>query len=369
MDPYRVIDCHVHCDNPSLIQEGIPAILRCGIERLAALSYGHLKRGDPHVGAVSSNPAALAAKSLFPEKVYAFGGFNHAGGLGLSERAFSEYAAQQARRLIEIGFDGVKLLESKPSFYPDFPHHLHERVFEGFFSTLEERGMPVLWHVGDPATFWDPQRVPAWARTNGWYYGGGDFPSLEQLYAEAWSVLDRHPRLKVIFAHFHFLAGDLKRLASLFERFRAVHVDITPGTEMYSQFSVSPARTREFFQRFGDRILFGTDTALHGESFDAEALAARLHWMRGFLETEDRLRIPDREGEIRGLALPQATLRAIYEENFLRLVGASPAGLNRQLAMAECERISELSRDRAGAPGGADVAEQARQLIAAGGPR
>ncbi len=63
----------------------------------------------------------------------------------------------------------------------------------------------------------------------------------------------------MIFAHFFFLSAQLPRLAELFERFPNMHVDLTPGIEMYHNFSRNPQATRDFFLRYQERILFGTD--------------------------------------------------------------------------------------------------------------
>jgi hypothetical protein len=65
--------------------------------------------------------------------------------------------------------------------------------------------LPVLLHAGDPEPFWEPERCPPRARARGWFYGGGDYPLKEDLHAEVMHVLERHSRLKMVLAHFHFL--------------------------------------------------------------------------------------------------------------------------------------------------------------------
>ena len=363
MQSYSIIDGHIHCDTPALIEEAVPAVFQAGIDKMAVLSYGHMRGANRMGSRGNSNPAVLAAKSLYPDRVFAFGGLNHIPALTLSEKAFEANLVEQVRGMIETGFDGVKLIETKPAMYVTYPFHLHESVFDRFFGTLEEEQFPVLWHVGDPATFWDPEQVPVWAKERGWYYGEGDFPSLETLYEQSQDVLKRHPGLKVTFAHFYFLAGDLQRLGQLFETFPNVRVDITPGTEMYTSFSGDIQKARKFFVDYGDRILFGTDIMIRAGRFDREEMAAQIAWMRRFLETADTFDAGGKDLSFSGLALPEDTLRKIYADNFRNVAGEVPRGLNRDRARAECDRISALFQGDVHDGDNPDVAQEAKRLI------
>lgn len=363
MQKYSIIDSHIHCDTPTLIEDAVPAVFQAGIEKMAVLSYGHMRGADRIASRGNSNPAVLAAKSLYPDRVFAFGGVNHIPASTLSEKAFEAHLVEQVRGMIETGFDGVKLIETKPAMYVTYPFHLHEPVFDRFFGTLEEKQFPVLWHVGDPATFWDPEQAPVWAKERGWFYGEGDFPSLETLYEQSQEVLTRHPRLKVTFAHFYFLADDLQRLGKLFEAFPNVRVDITPGTEMYTSFSSDVHEARKFFIDYGDRILFGTDIMIRAGRFDREDIAAQIAWMRRFLETDDTFEAGTKELRLSGLALPEDTLRKIYADNFRKVVGEVPRVLNRDRARAECDRISALFLRDVNHGDNPDVAQEAKRLI------
>ena len=65
-----------------------------------------------------------------------------------------------------------------------------------------------------------------------------------RLIAEVERILEQHPRLKLILAHFCFLSGDLARAAAFLDRWPNVCYDITPGDEMYVRFSAAPAAWR-----------------------------------------------------------------------------------------------------------------------------
>ncbi len=364
MENISIIDSHIHCDTPALIKEAIPAVFEAGIEKMAVLSYGHMGRADRMGSRGNSNPSVLAAKSLYPDRVFAFGGINHIPALTLSEKAFEKNLVEQARFMIETGFDGIKLIESKPAMYVTYPFQLHEPVVDPFFGLLEDEQFPLLWHVGDPATFWDPEQVPPWAKERGWYYGEGDYPALETLYQQSQEVLKRHPKLQVTFAHFYFLADDLQRLGELFDRFPNMRVDITPGREMYESFSSNIQKARDFFIEHTDRILFGTDIMIRAGRFDKEEMISHIAWIRRFLETAETFKAETKGLTISGISLPKESLQKIYSGNFRSIVGQNPKKLDRDKARAECDRISALFQADERGGDNVDVALEARNLIA-----
>ena len=219
-----------------------------------------------------------------------------------------------------------------------------------FFGRMEERGLPLLWHVADPEEFWDHARVPVWAVKHGWSYTDGSFPDKELLYSEVEKVLARHPRLPVIFAHFYFLSADLGRASRFLIEHPTVCFDLAPGVEMFHNFTVDPAKTRDFFLEFQDRIIYGTDS-MDQFFVDQDSGRARIFMVRRWLETEDVFDVPpdpimtpDTRPAIKGIGLPAQVLQKIYLENFTRLAGAEANACSPGLMRSESERIRALSR-------------------------
>ena len=68
--------------------------------------------------------------------------------------------------------------------------------------------------------------------------------TLNYFFDEALGVVRDNPKLKVTFAHFFFMSDNLQRLGDIFDRYPNVNVDITPGVEMYEDFSSHPEKTR-----------------------------------------------------------------------------------------------------------------------------
>lgn len=319
---------------------------------------GHLDSIRAHVGLdrmnivctmnrdnVNANPPAFVAKAEFPERFYVFAGLDHSACLS-GGKVTGPSLAEQVDRLRALGADGIKMIENKPTSRKVLDIPVDSEYFEDYFARVEETGFPVLWHVNDPEEFWDPEETPSWARKRGWGYDD-TFVKKETLYAEVENVLVRHPKLNIIFAHFYFLSADLPRAAALLDRFGGVRLDLAPGIEMLYNMSRDVAATRAFFEKYADRIVFGTDIS-SGQT--PEEAKIRSGIVTRWLETDEEYRVPDaadfllgppEDGVIRGLSLPATVLSKIYRENFEAFATSHPKPLDRALAAEECERIAE----------------------------
>ena len=293
---------------------------------------------------VNYNPEAFVAKAEYPESFYVFGSLDHSAHF-MPGKVSAPPLTEQLDRLVAFGMDGVKMLENKPTHRKLVDVPVDGPYFADYFAHLEEIGFPCVWHVCDPEEFWDPALTPAWALKRGWGYDE-TFKPKEQLYAEVENVLNRHPRLRITFSHFYFLSADLPRAAAFLDRHPGVNFDLAPGIEFLYNMSRDPEAAREFFIRYADRIIFGTDISSYQTQ---EQAAHRCEIVRRWIETEDEFRVPEgadfllgppEDGIMRGLKLPDDVLEKIYRTNFERFAGGTPRPLNRQLAMEECERIS-----------------------------
>ena len=325
-----LIDCHFHNDSMESLPNATEIMEACN---MAAMNIATIPGASEEL--VGSNAVSLAFKAKCPGRIYAFGGLDYGtAGMPTEDMDFDE----QAAKWIEAGGDGFKLLEGKPTMRTRTGQPLDSPIYDAFYAFAESEQIPILFHVADPERFWDPDRVPRFARRMGWYYGDGDWPSKEQLYREAEGVLEKFPGLHVIFAHFYFLSSFLDRAAAFLDRWPNVSFDITPGIEMYRDFSANVQEAREFFVRYQDRILFGTDN--NGQSLVRSAVA-HVETMRRFLETDE-----ERETwghALKGIKLGEVALEKIYSLNFKRYAGEKPNELNPQAAVEGCKRAMELA--------------------------
>lgn len=333
-----VIDSHVHLSNDAFIPELGKIAQNIGAEKLCLVSIAEKNN-------VNDNPAVYKAKSVHPDKYYAFAALDHSAQY-LSEAQVPDYA-QQVQIAIDLGADGIKLLETKPDRRKHLDIPIDSEIYEPMFALLEQRGFPIIWHVADPEEFWDPATTPGWAREHNWGYDPS-FIAKEQLYKEVDNVLNRHPQLKVIFAHFYFLSADLDRAALMFKKYENVHFDLAPGIEMLYNLSKTPSLSKEFFCKHSDRIVFGTDI---GDFLTATEAEHRAQLIFDWLETNREFRVPEgadfllgpaEDGIIRGMSLPKETLDQIYCANFEAIVDTVPATLDMEKTAAELARINQL---------------------------
>lgn len=320
------IDAHLHAesDMPLAVLDSIDAMeRRNGYVSWAFASLSASR--DP-----TQNAIALYLKWRFPN-AYALAGFDYQTNYGPGSTPASEIL-----ELIEIGCDGVKCIEQKPTTRIHLGLSPLDPAFDEALTALEARDIPVLMHVGDPPTFWDPELVPDWARANGWFYAEGDFVDLEDLYAEHEEMLRRHPGLRVLFAHFFFMSPCPERLADWLRRFPKMNIDVTSGSEMYYDFARDPGFWRGFMSEHRGRIIYGTDSvpSIRSDSLSGDAIN------RMQREMLSRTGPVEYAGDkLQGIGLDDGTLRAITRENARRFLGARPKPLDRERAVVWLDRL------------------------------
>lgn len=328
--------CDLHCHISMIGQVSTMAdadslrnlMAGCGYEKACIQTITYYKDRN-----LNRNPLALMLKAENSDYFYVFGGIRYPKPGDYGHCDF----ANEAKRLWELGVDGLKLF-AKPTVQGDFKLPLDALQFMELYGYCEQNNVPVLFHVGDPATFWHRDRVPDWALANGWYYGDGDFPAYDSQYDACEHFMEAYPRLRIVFPHFFFMADDLSRLSSIMRRHPNMMLDITPGSELYFHLSETPEEGRRFFLEFTDRIFYGTDTMGDGVH-PKEALAYRQGMMadiRRFLETEDRFPWGSSNNMLHGLGLPQDALEKITRLNFLKLLGPSPRKLQPDAVLKAC---------------------------------
>jgi len=361
-----VIDAHIHLPFPSLCSQLEELTCEMNIDRVNLVS-------TPDMSAVNHNPAVVYYKWLHPASTYICGGLDHFS-VQADLTQMSSAFANQVRALQAAGFDGLKLLESKPIARKIIDIPLDGPVYESMWAVMEKLAFPVVWHVADPEEFWDAEKCPAWVKNSGWFYGDGTYPLKETLYKEVEAVVSRHPGLKVILAHFYFLSADLPRAAAFLDAHANVCFDLTPGSEMYFNFMANPEATRWFFHRYQDRLIFGSDSGASavekpGQPLNRDETLGRTYFERCFLEKEGPLAIPagvahwNRPGqEVHGLALEPELLQKIYCENFIRLFGRDPARLKISRAVEILEKQADFMDKRAGKPVDTPARQVAQKL-------
>lgn len=233
---------------------------------------------------------------------------------------------RQLEELLAAGFDGVKMLEGKPTARRHLDLPLCSPAYDAYYAQLEKESVHLIWHVADPAQFWDPAQVNEQMLAAGWFYGGGGgFIKRQALYEELWQVLCSFPRLKVTFAHFLFLEDQPEVAARLLDDHPGLCFDLTPHWRMFVAFSKERRLWQDFFQTYADRLILGTDNTT---AYEPARLQRQLDFMWRFLATDAELELAGQKG-LKGLALPAAVAEKICGGNFLSRTGKKPKTLSR----------------------------------------
>jgi predicted TIM-barrel fold metal-dependent hydrolase len=365
-----VVDGHIHFPHPELMDDLVAVMERIGLAQANLVSV-------PDLQTINQNAALIHFKAHHPERVYVCGALDYTQFWADTARG-PEVLAGQIETLETIGFDGLKLVEGKPVVRKLLAMPFDGPQYARLWAALEERGFPVVFHVADPEEFWDARHCPDWARARGWFYGDGTYPPKEDLYAEVGRVLERHPGVKIILAHFYFLSADLVRASEFLDGHPHACFDLTPGVEMYLNFARAPDAAREFFIKYQDRLVYGTDIGAinvqrdPSQGLDRAESLGRAWVVRRFLETDGPFTAPAGvghwlgmdSGRFHGIALPPDVLEKIYRANFERLFGPAPAPLNRDAALAELERMAAALDARTGGEAVESVARRVARRLA-----
>jgi len=254
----------------------------------------------------------------------------------------------QLETYMAAGFDGLKMLEGKPTERAASGIPLDDPRYDPAFDLLEKTGYHILSHVNDPEEFWDEKVCPKWANNgHGGYWDTTKFLSKEQHYREAENLLARHPKINITFAHAYFLSNFPDRMTSLLDKYPSVTIDLCPGIEMYDGFSRQHRRWRDIFIAYEDRFLFGTDNIIYSIPPNTNP-----HDGRGRFKIETIVRFLTTSDEfeawgyrLKGLGLPKETVAKILSGNYLRLRG-KPKQVNKDAVIAYAQTMLEEVKDR-----------------------
>lgn len=247
------------------------------------------------------------------------------------------YAKTQADLIAEAkkdGARGLKVLKTLGLFLRDSQGKLvkvDDPRFDPMWDACGQLNMPVAIHVSDPAAFFQPidrfnERFEELNNHPDWSFYGKDFPSNEEILAARDRVIARHPKTTFVVLHVGNFAENLGHVSNALNRFPNMNVEI--GARI-GELGRQPRASRKFFEKYQDRILFGTDATPNGFEFPQQLYGDKLYQIYyRFLETEDEYfdyapaNVPPQgRWRIYGIGLPEGILRKVYNANASRILG------------------------------------------------
>lgn len=203
--------------------------------------------------------------------------------------------------------------------------------FDAMWDACGRLGFSVSIHVSDPLAFFDPidphnERFEELNNHPDWSFHGKDFPTNDEILEARDRMIARHPNTKFTVLHVGNCAEDLARVSRMLETFPNTNVEI--GARI-GELGRQPRTAAKFFEKYQDRIMFGTDATPNGFAYPQQLYGDALYQIYfRFLETEDEYfdyapaEVPPQgRWRIYGLGLSDEILKKVYHDNAARLLG------------------------------------------------
>jgi len=199
--------------------------------------------------------------------------------------------------------------------------------FKPFFDWAEKYRITFLGHIGEPKNCWLPLDKMTVNNDRSYFAGHPEyhmymhpeFPSYEKLIESYEQLLANHSTLRYVGAHLGSLEWSLSELAKRLEVFPNMAVDVAERmSHIQYQAVKNRDEVRDFFLRYQDRIIYGTDLIIDDTQSPKqwEDKAATL-WMKDwrFFVSDQEMRSPFLDDSFNGLKLPKSAIDKIYRLN------------------------------------------------------
>jgi predicted TIM-barrel fold metal-dependent hydrolase len=254
---YRVINIHRHCGpvTEEAIQAEIEVLDRAGVAAVVMLDAS---------GPDGNLPAWLKLREKHPERLAVFMKLRCD---GIKKATFFDDLVRDLERGAKMGLQGVKVWKDLGMTYRDGAGKLlkaDDPRFAPFFDKCGALGLPVLIHAADPKEYWYPLTYNSFhygRPEKDQHYNNPEMPKWEELIRQRDALLKRHPKTKFVGAHFGSLSFDLKQLGETLDKYPNFSVDCSARLRIVGR--LNPPAVRDFFVKYQDRILFGTDNVTY----------------------------------------------------------------------------------------------------------
>jgi hypothetical protein len=195
---------------------------------------------------------------------------------------------------------------------------------------VQKSGITLIGHQGEPHNCWLPLEQMTTDNDREYFknhpqyhmYLHPEMPGYEDQIRARDNFVAAHPQLRFVGAHLGSLEYDVDRIAAFFERFPNASVDMAARMSQLQYQSVRDyEKVRNFFVKYQDRLLYGTDLTL-SPAGDAAEFKRSAHevWTRDwrYLATPESQRVEIIKADVRGLALPREVIDKIYYGNARR---------------------------------------------------
>ncbi len=305
---FPVIDMHTHVygrDDQSIAQ-WIKAMDACGIEKAIILTGLSGERFD--------NIVKMYSK--YGNRFELWCGFDNT---GYDKSGYGPEAVKELERCFNKGAKGVGELMYKgkvnrsPSsgrsmMLPDDPRE------DLLFEKCAELGIPVNLHISEDKWMYEKMDSTNDGLMNAskWQIKSDDgSKSHEEMLERLENTLKKHPKTTFVAAHLANCCADLSVLGKYFDKYPNFYADVSAR---FGEIAPIPKFVSEFFEKYQDRIVYGTDM-----TFDEKMFRVTFR----ILETADEHFYENMFGyhwPLYGFALSDNTLKKLYKDNALKII-------------------------------------------------
>ena len=193
--------------------------------------------------------------------------------------------------------------------------HLDDARMDALLERSAQLGMPINIHVSDPIWSYQPMDRTNDGLMNGYKWRiDAKQPGMlghDGLIQSLDHAAERHPKTIFIACHLANLDYDLTRLGQMFDRRPNLYVDISAR---FAELGPIPRAVNQFFQKYSDRILYGTDNRYVQSMFSATFRLLETtdeHFYDSFFNSY--------HWSLYGAGLPDDVLKKLYRDNAVAL--------------------------------------------------
>ncbi len=199
--------------------------------------------------------------------------------------------------------------------------------FEPLFNYLERNNKTLLGHQGEPKNCWLPldqmtvNNDRAYFKAHPQYHMflHPEMPSYEQQMAARDTMLAKHPHMRFVGMHLASLEWDVDELARFLDRNPDANVDVAARVgQLQYQSTRAREHVRQFFIKYQDRIMYGSDMAQSTEQSAAD-FVAEVHkvWLKDwrYFNTAEMMTVSELDAPVQGLALPKPVVDKLFYLN------------------------------------------------------
>lgn len=310
---FPVIDMHSH-EFYIKSKDGIPAWIKTmdkfGIVKSIVMTAETGKKFD----------SIYAIFAAYGDRFEVWCGFDYT---GYDKPGWGESAVKELERCYKVGAKGVGELGDKGfgEFYsgpvPAIGMHVDDPRMTALFQKCAELKMPVNIHVAEPMWMYEPMDSTNDGLMNAYEWRiDKSRPGLighQELVNTLENVVRQNPNTTFISCHLANCEYDLTIIGNLLAKYKNLYADI--GAR-FAEIAPIPRYMNAFFQRYQDKILYGTDMHPDPEMYE---MTFRI------LETQDEhFYEVERTGyhfPLYGFGLPDAILKKVYNANAKKILG------------------------------------------------